>query len=210
MELRDALTQISEIRRQMARTEIFRGFRSMPIAFSGLLALAAAGFQLVWIPDPRQNIAGYLTLWLGAAVISALAAGAEMAIRYWRSSTALGRDLTWLAVEQFLPCLIGGAVLTVVLAASAPDCLWMLPGLWQMFFSLGIFATHRLLPKAIFGVAIFYMCTGVLSLLLAQSEGTPSPWVMGIPFGVGQLYVAAILYWTLERSHDGPQEQENR
>jgi hypothetical protein len=209
MELREALTQISEIRRQMARTEIFRGFRSMPIAFSGLLALAAAGFQLMWIPDPRQNISEYLALWLGAAVVSALAAGAEMAFRYWRSSTALSRDLTWLAVEQFFPCLIGGAVLTVVLAASAPDSLWMLPGLWQMFFSLGIFATHRLLPRPIFGVAIFYMGTGVLSLLLAGGEGAPSPWVMGIPFGVGQLYVAGILYWTLERFNDQSQDQKD-
>jgi hypothetical protein len=209
MELREALTQISQIRRQLARTEIFRGFRSMPVAFSGLLALAAAGFQLMWIPEPSQNIGGYLTLWLGAALVSAVAAGAEMAFRYWRSSTTLGRDLTWLAVEQFLPCLAGGAILTVVLALAAPDTLWMLPGLWQMFFSLGIFATHRLLPRPIFGVAIFYMATGVFSLLVAHAEGTPSPWVMGIPFGVGQLYVAAILYWILERSHDPSQVQKD-
>jgi hypothetical protein len=162
-----------------------------------------------WIPDPGQNISGYLTLWLGAAMVSALAAGAEMAFRYWRSSSALSRSLTWLTVEQFIPCLIGGAVLTVVLAWFAPESLWMLPGLWQMFFSLGIFATHRLLPKAIFGVAIFYMFTGVFSLLVGHAEGTPSPWIMGIPFGAGQLYVAAILYWTLERSHDPLQDQND-
>ena len=81
MELRDALAQISEIRRQMARTEVFRGYRSMPVAFSGLLALAAAGFQALWLPDPGQNVPAYLTLWLGAALVSALAAGTEMALR---------------------------------------------------------------------------------------------------------------------------------
>jgi hypothetical protein len=29
-----------------------------------------------------------------------------------------------------------------------------------------------------------------------------SPWAMGVPFGVGQLLAAAVLYWTLERNHD--------
>ena len=44
MELREALTQIAEIRQQMARTEVFRGYRAMPVAFGGVVALAAAGF----------------------------------------------------------------------------------------------------------------------------------------------------------------------
>jgi hypothetical protein len=200
MELREALTQISEIRRQVARTEVFRGYRSMPVAFSGLLALAAAGFQAAWIPDPQQNIAAYLTLWLGAAVVSALAAGIEMAVRCWNSVSAITKEITWLAVEQFLPSLGAGGLLTLVLAVSAPDNLWMLPGLWQMLFSLGIFASFRLLPRAIFGVALFYMVTGVLCLALAQAEAALSPWAMGIPFGVGQLYAAAVLYWTLEKN----------
>ena len=40
MELREALTQISEIRRQVARAQLFRGYRALPVAFSGLTALA--------------------------------------------------------------------------------------------------------------------------------------------------------------------------
>ena len=40
MELREALTQITEIRLQMARTEVFRGYRALPAAFSGGVALA--------------------------------------------------------------------------------------------------------------------------------------------------------------------------
>ena len=37
MELREALTQITEIRQQLARTEVFRGYRAMPVAFSGVV-----------------------------------------------------------------------------------------------------------------------------------------------------------------------------
>lgn len=56
MELRDALTQISEIRSQLARTEVFRGYRAMPVAFSGVLAVAAACFQSALVHDPAQAI----------------------------------------------------------------------------------------------------------------------------------------------------------
>ena len=40
-ELHEALERIAEIRHQMARTEVFRGYRALPVAFSGALAVAA-------------------------------------------------------------------------------------------------------------------------------------------------------------------------
>ena len=42
MELRDALSHIAEIRLRMAETELFRGYRSLPVAMSGLLAALSA------------------------------------------------------------------------------------------------------------------------------------------------------------------------
>jgi hypothetical protein len=207
MELRDALTQISEIRRQVARTEVFRGYKSVPVAFSGVLALAAAGFQALWIAEPEQAVGAYLTLWLGAALVSALAAGVEMALRYCNVS-AIHRDITWLALELFTPPILAGGLVTLVLALSAPESLWLLPGLWQILFSLGIFASYRLLPRATWGVALFYMVTGVLCLVFARSDLALSPWAMGIPFGLGQFYAAGVLYWTLERTHVEQEPEE--
>jgi hypothetical protein len=201
MELRDALSQIAEIRLQMARTELFRGYRAVPVAFSGLLALFAGGVQATWIPDPQEQIAPYLTLWVGAAVISAFAAGFEMLLRARAQGSSLNIEITCLAVGQFLPCLIAGALVTVILLITSPDTLWILPGLWQILFSLGIFASYRLLPRPTFGVAVFYLASGVVCLALARGGAALSPWAMGVPFGVGQLYAAAVLYWTLERGH---------
>ena len=202
MELHEALTQITEIRRQMARTEVFRGYRAMPVAFSGLLAVGAAGFQAVVLRDPSQQMTAYLALWIGTAVVSAVAAGTEMVIRSRRNGATLGREITWLAVEQFLPSLAAGAMLTVVLVRSAPEGLWMLPGLWQILFSLGIFASCRLLPRATFGVALFYLMAGVLSLAFARGDAAFSPWAMGLPFGIGQFFAAGVLYRTLEYRDD--------
>jgi hypothetical protein len=201
MELREALTQISEIRLQLARTEVFRGYRALPVAFSGILALVAGVVQSAWIGDPLQNMAGYLTLWVGAAVLGACAAGAEMVLRARSNSSALSREVTLLAVGQFAPCLLAGGLVTMVLASVASEALWILPGIWQILFSLGIFASYRLLPRATFGVAIFYLCAGVACLVLARGDNALSPWAMALPFGCGQLYAAAVLYWTLERSH---------
>ncbi len=201
MELREALTQITEIRLQLARTEVFRGYRAMPVAFSGGVALLAGLIQAATIADPMTQVGAYLSLWIGAAVISGLAAGLEMMVRARNASSRLTRELTWLALEQFCPSLVAGALLTIVLARAVPESLWMLPGLWQIVFSLGIFASCRLLPRATFWVGVFYLAAGLAVLAMARGDAALSPWAMALPFGAGQFLAAAVLYSTLERDH---------
>lgn len=202
MDLHEALTQISEIREQVARTETFRGYRAAPVAFSGVVACLAAAFQQVLIPEPAANLPAYLGLWIGAALLSMAVTGLAM---YWhcqKSTSSLTRPNTILAIGQFLPSVVAGGLVTFVLFQLLPSALWLLPGLWSIFFSLGIFASYRLLPKATFWVGVFYMMGGVLCMVWARGEFEYSAWAMGVPFGVGQFISAAILYWTLERNGD--------
>jgi len=206
MDLRDALTQISEIRRQVARTEVYRGYRAMPVAISGLLAGATAACQAAAIPDPAQHLDRYLILWIGAALLSMAMTGGFMFVHYWYSS-AISRQTTLLALGQFVPCIAAGGVLAFVFWHHARDYVWMLPGLWAMLFSLGIFASFRLLPRATFWVAVYYLMASAFCLAWGQGEWAYSPWAMGLTFGIGQLLAAAVLYWTLERQHG--EEQEN-
>src|SRR4029079_6723802 len=128
MELQEALTQITEIRLQMARTEVFRGYRAVPAAFSGAVALVAATAQAMTVPDPVGQIHAYLALWIGAAVVSGLSAALEMGVRARNASSPLTRELTYLAIEQFCPCLVAGALVTMVVVRSAPESTWILPG----------------------------------------------------------------------------------
>jgi hypothetical protein len=202
MELRDALDQIAEIRHHMARTEVFRGYRAVPVAFSGVLAFAAAGLQSVCVAEPKEQVGAYLLLWLGVAFLSVAAVGWEMAWRLHRSASSLERERVLVAVSQFCPCLAAGALLLLVLLRFAPDSLWMLPGLWALFFGLGLFASWRFVPHAIIWVGVFYLAAGVCCLAVAQGDAAFSPWAMGLPFGVGQLLTAAVLYWSLERNHE--------
>lgn len=199
MELDEALTQIAEIRQQMARSDVFRGYRAAPVAFSGFLAVLAAIAQPHWAPDPMRQLGPYLGLWVGAAVASGIVAGMGMVMRGLASSPTR-RRLTWLAVEQFVPSLVVGGCVTSVLVRFQPDTVWMLPGLWQVLFSLGVFASCRLLPRATIVVAVFYLLSGLACLAMARGESSLAPWAMGLPFGVGQCLAAGVLYWTLERS----------
>ena len=202
MQLDEALRQISDIRQQMARSEVFRGYRSLTVGCSGVLALLAAVCQPYLVTSPGNDLQRYLLLWISVAAVSLMVAGIEV---WWRarvSESSLARQMTLLAVGQFLPSVVVGALLTLCIYRSAPQVAWMLPGLWSLVFSLGIFASYRLLPREVFWVGLYYAACGVGCLLWGQADRAFSPWLMGISFGGGQLLGAAILYWTLERTDD--------
>ena len=89
MDLHEALTQISEIRQQVARTETFRGYRAAPVAFSGLVACVAAVLQVSLIPDPGKTPELYLGLWIGAAILSMIVTGIAMILHCKKSTSSL-------------------------------------------------------------------------------------------------------------------------
>src|SRR5262249_60977968 len=133
--------------------------------------------------------------------------GLGMPVRARNATSPMTGEMTWLALEQFCPSLVAGGLLTVVLVRAVPESVWMLPGAWQIVYSLGIFASCRLLPRATFWVAAFYLVTGLAVLALARGEAALSPWAMALPFGAGQMLAAAVLYNTLERDHAAEEGQ---
>jgi hypothetical protein len=201
MELREALAQISEIRDQLARTETFEGYRSATVAASGVLALAAAGMQTALVADSMGRLSAYLTLWITVAIISAGITGIEMFVRSRRAASETAVRQTRMFVEQFAPCLVVGALMTVAIAGVAPESAWMLPGLWSLVFGLGVFASARLFPRPVVWVAAYYVVAGTVCLLAAKHLEPLSPWLMAGTFGIGQVLAAAAVYWSVERKH---------
>ena len=59
-----------------------------------------------------------------------------------------------------------------------------------------------IITRAVFVVGAWYLVGGILALVWGQGDAALSPWIMGINFGVGHLLTAAILHFTLERSHE--------
>ena len=193
-DLHKALGDISSIRRQMARTTEFRGYGPATLASTGGLAVLAAGVQAVWARDPANRISAYLSIWAVTAVVSAALTGIQMYTRARRMHSALSDEMIHMAVEQFTPSLAAGALITVILAHGAAAMFWILPGIWQVIFSLGVFSSCRFLPRPMIAAGVWYLLTGLACIALGDARAL-SPWAMAIPFGVGQLLVAAVLLW---------------
>jgi hypothetical protein len=194
-DLYKALGDISSIRRQMASTTEFRGYGPATLATTGLFAILAAVAHALWLPDPAHHISAYLGVWVSTAVLSAALTGVQMYTRARRIHSGLSNEMLRMAVEQFLPSAVAGLLVTIVLLRYAPFTTWMLPGVWQVIFSLGIFSSCRFLPRPMIAAGAWYLLTG-LSCLAMGGNRALSPWTMGIAYGAGQLLVAAILLFS--------------
>jgi hypothetical protein len=194
-DLHKALGDISSIRRQMARTTEFRGYGPATLAGTAAFAVMAASAQAFWVPDPANHTGAYLGIWIWTAFLSAALIGVQMHTRTRRIHSALADEMIRMAVEQFLPSTAAGFLLTVVVARFASAELWMLPGLWQIVFSLGVFSSCRFLPRPMLAAGAWYLLCGLFCIAVGDARAL-SPWAMGVPFAVGQSLVAAILFFT--------------
>src|SRR6478736_1892419 len=113
-DLERALADITAIRSQLARGTQFRGYGPVTVAATGLLALAAAVLQALYMPDPAAMPLGYLALWSGMAVLAVIVTGAEMIARSRREHGGLADEMLYTAVEQYIPAGVAGMLLTVV------------------------------------------------------------------------------------------------
>jgi len=206
-DLDKVLDDITAIRSQIARSAEFRGYGPATVATTGALATLGAVVQAIWIPDPVDEVASYLALWITAAAISVILIGSEMVARSRRIHMGLADEMIHAATADFAPAAVAGALLTIVLCWFAPQSLWMLPGLWQIVFSLGFLASCHSLPRAMYIVGVWYLATGLCSLALASEAHAFSPWAMAVPFGIGQLLMAAILYCSVSTSDGENQHQ---
>jgi hypothetical protein len=200
-DLHKAIGDISSIRRQVARSTEFRGYGPMTLAATGFSAVLAAAAQAVWVPDPANHIALYMAIWLSTAIVSAALIGTEMFARTRRIHSGLADEMIRMAVEQFLPSAGAGGLLTFVLLRYVPTAGWMLPGMWQIIYSLGVLSSTRFLPRLMIAPGSWYLLTGLISISLAGNRAL-SPWTMGIAFGFGQLLMAAVLLFHASEEND--------
>jgi hypothetical protein len=199
-ELDRALLDINFVREHIARTTQFKGYGPLTLAATGLFALGVAWVQAQMPPAGHARGAEFIAVWCATAAVAVVLIGIEAVVRSRRLHGAMAVDMLQAAIEQFLPAVTAGVLITFALVRFAPGSLWMLPGLWQIVFSLGVFSTARILPKVVFIVGIWYLGCALACLAMGQSDPL-SPWSMGIPFGVGQLLVACILQFCRRSNH---------
>lgn len=192
-----ALSQIAEIHQQIAKGELYRGYRSMPVAASGLIGIAAASLQ------PRdlalRDPVAFVLYWCVVAAAAGLVGVSEIAYNYVAREDEADRRRTRQVVGQFMPSVLGAAAISASFVHLSAGLVHLLPGLWSICFGIGVFASRPYLPRASGFVALFYYAAGVLLLWRARGPESLSGWWVGATFGVGQLLAALVLYWNLER-----------
>jgi len=198
MELPRALAQIAEIREQVARTDVYRGYRSVPIAASGVIGLAAAWLQHSALgSDP----VGFVIYWLTTAACAGFVGISEIVYNYVVHDEATARRHTRSVVGQMMPSLLGAVIITAAVVRSSTAFVPFLPGIWAICFGIGIFASRPYLVRASGWIALYFYAVGI-ALLWVAGPATMNPWAVGGTFGLGQLMTAAVLYWNLEHEKE--------
>ena len=192
-DLDKALADIVAIRSQIARASAFQGYGPAALAATGGLALLTVLAQHAWLDGAAPEPVAFLLTWVAVAFVSSAIIGAEMLARSRRHHSGLADAMILNAVEQFLPAGAVGALLALVMGRVSPENLWMMPGLWQILVSLGIFASLRSLPRGVVLAGAWYLVAGLVVLMVGSETHVLSPWAMGLPFTIGQFLLAAIL-----------------
>jgi hypothetical protein len=182
----------------MAKGEVYRGYRSLPVALSGVIGLIGAWLQPATLgtADPI----GFVLYWTAIAAAAAFVGSIEIIFNYAVHEDASGRRQTRKVVGQFLPSLVGGAAMTVCFTHLSAALVPLLPGLWAICFGIGTFASRPYLPRASGWIALLYYVVGFTLLWIARGPEPLSGWWVGGTFGAGQLLAATVLWWNLERS----------
>ncbi len=203
-EVHKALGQIASIHEHLARTEVYRGYRAVPLAFSGLTGLLAAWLQ-PWVIGGKPA-SWFVYYWTVVAVIAFTVAMSEGVLHFLHRSTPYQRRRSVHVIGQFIPCLAAGACFAVFMVPCGEVAIRFLPGIWAILFSMGNFASLPYLPRSVFWLALGYFLAGVILLGLAESGQSLSPWGMGLTFGGGNIIAAALMYWSLERENSSGRE----
>ena len=198
MDATRALDQIAEIHRQIAKGEVYRGYRSVPMALSGGIGLCAAWMQPAGLAAADPD--GFVVYWTVIAAAAALVGSSEIIYNYIVKEDASARRATRQVVGQLAPSLAAGVLITVAFAQVSAALVPLLPGIWAICFGLGTCACRPYLPRATGWIGLFYLAAGAALLLNARGAAPVTGWWVGGTFGAGQLLAAAVLWWNLERS----------
>ena len=214
MQLRQALSDIAEIRQRMDQAENYRGFRSVAIGVSGVFVLLGALVQAQandtgWLQNTVGNKDGYLRIWLFVALASLIVTAIEMVLRGFVSRKANVWRMHRRLVCLLCPSLIVGAVMTAVICISkeiddvSTAQYWILPGMWAVVYGLGLVSCCLHLHRSTFWAASYYLIAGGIYFYLNWTTRELAAWHMVAIFGTGQLLLGGLLYWHVERNASG-------
>lgn len=200
-DLNRALGDIRDIRRQLAQSTEFRGYGPLTLFATATFAVVAGLAQSALVPEPARHPLQFVAIWSATAILSAALIAIQTLTRTHRIHSGMANEMILMAVEQFLPAAAAGTLLTVVIVSMVPQGLWLLPGLWQVVYSLGVFSSCRFMPRPMLAAGAWYLLTGLICISLGDAR-VLSPWIMAGAYAVGQSLIAGILYHAAKEASD--------
>jgi len=179
--------ELFDIRRALARTGTFDGYRAAPVAVSGAFALVAGALQRVLHPDAL----GFVLLWSVAAAVGFGLNFYVVARTYGASPRQWERSLAFAALLDLTPAMVGGALLTLALVVTRH--IEFLPGVWMVLFGTGVMASRRHVPRGCGWIGVAYLLAGTATLVFLPGADVLHADVMAGAFGLGQFLLALVL-----------------
>ena len=186
-DIESTLDDIARLRDQLAAGSRFQGLAPGVVALTGGAALGLGAWQ-------AKAHSEDLFIWIILAAMCAMAIGTEAIIRARRLHRSMADRMLNTTLNRFMPAASAAGMTGMMVLLYAPEHSRFLPGIWQLLMGVGIFAMIASLPKQMVWAAGFYFASGTASLALSVGDTPATAWLMGVPFGLGQLLVAAILH----------------
>jgi hypothetical protein len=185
------LAQISSIRAVLAENSRFLGLSP---EFNLLMACLAVVISLlqVSVPALQQDLV-FIAVWAAVLLASCAIAAWDVVARARRQHGSLAGTVLTTLLHKVLPFMLAIVGLTWVICSFSMQNLWLLPGLWQLLLGLMVFAALPSVPRGMVWVSVWYFASGMVVLALSAQSESVAPWMMGVPFAVGQLAAGLLL-----------------
>ena len=196
-----ALQDLSFIRRTMEGAASFTDVPGWGLVATGGIGLAAAG-----LAHGEPTAAGWLRIWLAAAVLAGVVGSGAMLAKMRRRMARDGSAVLSVPARKFLlsfwPAIAAGAVLTLALMDPAIQggdgdvARRILPGLWLLLYGVGITTAGAFSVRPVPLMGIGFLLLGVTALLLPTVDGDLA---LALGFGVLQVVFGILI----ARRHGG-------
>lgn len=194
VEIEQALSDLAEVRDRLVRVQRFEGYSALAAAASGIGALAAGYVQLrtAALPTSPDALQRYVAIWLSCLAVALVLNYGAVAIWVLRHRGPAAASGFRTAARSIAPSIVLGGLMTVALIdRHAYD---LLPGTWFAFYSLGLFASRHVIPRATFAVTLGFAALAALFLVSPLQQVALAWWVMPAGFGIGQIAVGALIW----------------
>jgi hypothetical protein len=142
-------------------------FTAVPGA--GMIAIGVTALLAAPLAHAMETGTGWLLTWIGEGLVAAAISAVTIRLKARRLALPLASGPARKFALAFLPSLVAGAVLTVVLVALGLGSI--LPGTWLLLYGTAVTAAGALSVRIVPLMGVAFMAMGAGALLVAPAHG---------------------------------------